>query len=97
MWNYIFYYNRLSIDEIFEKLESSPIDIIREESEKPDHIIQKYIILDQIPQLMTYINEWISKSNNSPHFIRFLTHFVLFLRQIGHNQKDDIGDKVLET
>lgn len=88
---------RLSIDEIFEKLEASPIDNIKEEAEDPDHIIQKFLILDQIPQLMIAVGRWITRANISPHFVRFLAHLILFLRQIGHSHNDEIGDKVLET
>lgn len=33
----------------------------------------------------------------SPHFVRFLTHLVLFLRQIGRTEVDAVGDSVIEA
>lgn len=33
----------------------------------------------------------------SPHFLRFLTHLVLFLRRIGKSECEDIGDSVIEA
>lgn len=33
----------------------------------------------------------------SPHFLRFLTHLVLFLRRIGKSECDNIGDTVIEA
>lgn len=86
----------MSLDDIFVRLESFPSKKIRDESQEPDHIIQKYLILDQIPQLMQAIDHWLELPNISPQFIRFLAHLVLFLRQIGNVHRDDIAEKVLE-
>lgn len=33
----------------------------------------------------------------SPHFLRFLTHLVLFLRKIGKSECESIGDAVIEA
>jgi len=33
----------------------------------------------------------------SPHLLRFLTHLVLFLRQIGRSPADAVGDSIIEA
>lgn len=85
----------MSLDDVFVKISAYPMAKIKKEAEEPDHIIQKYIILDQIPQLMIEIDKWLHEANCSPQFIRFLAHLVLFLRQIGQIHRDDIAEKVL--
>lgn len=89
--------SKLSLEEIFNDLHSSKEAIIMKLSNTPDHMIQKYLILDQVPQLMEIIEDWIDSDQCRPQFLRFLAHLVLFLRQIGKigNQSDKVGDKVL--
>ncbi|CAD6225773.1 GSCOCG00005718001-RA-CDS [Cotesia congregata] len=89
--------SKLNLEEIFNDLHSSKEAIIMKLSNTPDHMIQKYLILDQVPQLMEIIEDWIDSDQCRPQFLRFLAHLVLFLRQIGKigNQSDKVGDKVL--
>ncbi|KAK6618853.1 hypothetical protein RUM43_013244 [Polyplax serrata] len=100
-WN-----NILSLEEIFNELNASKNSIVRKDATTPDHLVQKYLILDQIPQLMEEVSKWIQGSDMSvgndfeaisPHFLRFLTHLVLFLRRIGKSECEDIGDSVIEA
>lgn len=87
----------MSLDDIFEKISSCKDQKIRDEGNSPHHVIQKYLILDQVPQLMVMAEKWLNTGNSTPHFLRFLAHLVLFLKQIGQCQRDDIADKVLEA
>lgn len=48
----------------------------------PYHIIQKYIILDDVEGLMKEAHTWL-QDNPAPHLLRCLTHLVLFLKHIG--------------
>ncbi|OAD62237.1 hypothetical protein WN48_06878 [Eufriesea mexicana] len=89
-WN-----NEISLKDVFKELHASKNPIIRTQSNEPDHLIQKYLILDQIPKLMTEIENMIDSRTCDPHFLRFLAHLICFFRQIGKNTKDKIGDKVL--
>lgn len=89
-WN-----NEISLKDVFKELHASKNPIIRTQSNEPDHLIQKYLILDQIPKLMTEIENMIDSRTCDPHFLRFLAHLICFFRQIGKNSKDKIGDKVL--
>ncbi|GLV32653.1 Nucleoporin 107kD [Carabus blaptoides fortunei] len=91
-WN-----NKMTLDEVFEKISATRDNRIRDEANSPDHLIQKYLILDQIPHLMKEMETWIMSKNINPQFLRFLAHLVLFLKQIGHSQRDDIANKVLES
>lgn len=87
--------NEISLKDVFKELHASKDPKIRAESNKPDHLIQKYLILDQIPKLMEEIDNMINTGTCDPHFLRFLAHLICFFRQIGKNAKDKIGDKVL--
>ncbi|XP_044018681.1 nuclear pore complex protein Nup107 isoform X2 [Aphidius gifuensis] len=89
--------SKKSLVDIFDNLQSSKINEIRNQSNKPEHIIQKYLILDDIQKLMEQINIWIDDKICQPQFIRFLAHLILFLRQIGKNINDKIANKVLLT
>ncbi|CAL7946335.1 unnamed protein product [Xylocopa violacea] len=87
--------NEISLKDVFKELHASKNPIIRAQSNEPDHLIQKYLILDQIPKLMEEIESMIETKTCDPHFLRFLAHLIFFFRQIGKNAKDKIGDKVL--
>ncbi|KAK0165313.1 hypothetical protein PV328_003837 [Microctonus aethiopoides] len=87
--------SKISLNDIFNDLHASKDPVIQSQANKPDHIIQKYLILNDIPKLMEQIEHWIDNTNCEPQFIRFLAHLILFLRQIGQNKNDKVGDKVL--
>ncbi|XP_003703721.1 nuclear pore complex protein Nup107 [Megachile rotundata] len=89
--------NEMYLEDVFKELHASKNSNIQEQSNKPDHLIQKYLILDQLPQLMEEIERMIDAENCDPHFLRFLAHLVFFLRQIGKSTNDKIGDKVLSA
>ncbi|KOC68273.1 Nuclear pore complex protein Nup107 [Habropoda laboriosa] len=87
--------NEISLKDVFKELHASKNPIIRAQANAPDHLIQKYLILDQIPKLMEEIENMIDTKTCDSHFLRFLAHLIFFFRQIGKNAKDRIGDKVL--
>ncbi|XP_015432951.1 PREDICTED: nuclear pore complex protein Nup107 [Dufourea novaeangliae] len=87
--------NEISLEDVFTELHAAKNPIIRSQSNKPDHLIQKYLILDQIPKLMEEIENMIDMRVCDPHFLRFLAHLIFFFRQIGKNVNDKVGDKVL--
>lgn len=87
--------NEMYLEDVFKELHASKNPIIRTQSNKPDHLIQKYLILDQIPKLMEEVETMIDTKNCDSHFLRFLAHLIFFFRQIGKNTNDKVGDKVL--
>lgn len=87
--------NEMDIEDIFDALQASKYSNIRLQSSKPDHLIQKYLILDQIPKLMDEIEALVDSGTCTAQFLRFVAHLTLFLRQIGRSTNDRIGHKVL--
>ncbi|KAF7269580.1 nuclear pore complex protein Nup107 [Rhynchophorus ferrugineus] len=92
-----YWLQRMSLNDVFANMESSKNRNVREQSKEPEHIIQKYIILDEIPSLLKELEEWVEGANVSVHFLRFAAHLVLFLDQIGHGNKQYSIEKVLEA
>lgn len=86
---------KMSMNDIFAALESSKHQTVTTEAAKPSHIIQKLIILDEIEKLMSKIEEWLDEPT-ATHFLRFITHLVLFFEQIGQTQRRDVIERVLE-
>lgn len=87
----------MSLNEVFENLESSKNKTVRDEAKESEHIIQKYIILDEIPALLKELEEWSEGANVSTHFLRFSAHLVLFLDQIGRGNRRDCIERVVEA
>ncbi|XP_045478913.1 nuclear pore complex protein Nup107 [Harmonia axyridis] len=91
-----FWDQRMSLNEIFHKLETiSPKNVVME-TKYPEHIIQKLLILDEINQLVRVLDEWVNDTKVSTTFLRFATHLVLFLDQIGQLNSRDIVETCIE-
>uniref|UniRef100_A0A182Q2M3 Nuclear pore complex protein n=1 Tax=Anopheles farauti TaxID=69004 RepID=A0A182Q2M3_9DIPT len=93
------YWNgKLSLEQIFDALEAHKSARISFAAKDVDKVIQKYIMLDDIPELMRIVDGWLDGSDVVllPQMLRFLTHFVMFLRQIGKTFQEDIGDRVIK-
>lgn len=91
-WNF-----KMTISDIFNELDANPDPEVHQETLSPDRIIQKLIILDKIPELMSHMLEWIQADSSQPHLIRFLAHLVLVLRLLAKSHNEDIGDEVLKA
>lgn len=52
--------------------------------------------MDETDKLVSILEEWIEEPTMTMQFLRFLSHLVLFLDQIGTNKRDAI-EKVLEA
>lgn len=87
---------KMSLNEIFDELHAHKSATIRTIATNPVTVIQKYLILDDIPELMKNIDLWISDAKIDAQMLRFLTHIVLFMRQIGRQHQEDIADKVIK-
>lgn len=91
-WNF-----KMTISDIFKELDANPDCEVNQETLSPDRIIQKLIILDTIPELMSHMSQWIQSDSCQPHLIRFLAHLVLILRLLGKSHSDNVGDEVLKA
>uniref|UniRef100_A0A182VZJ0 Nuclear pore complex protein n=1 Tax=Anopheles minimus TaxID=112268 RepID=A0A182VZJ0_9DIPT len=93
------YWNgKKSLEKIFDVLEAHKNVRICMAAKDVDKVIQKYIMLDDIPELMRIVDGWLEGTEVVliPQMLRFLTHFVMFLRQIGKTFQEDIGDRVVK-
>lgn len=92
------YWNgKMSLEQIFDELNASENAVVSATAKKPVNVIQTYLILDNIPCMMKAIDEWISEDKVDAQTLRFLTHIVLFMRQVGRHHQEDIADKVIKT
>jgi len=87
--------NEITLEDVFKELHASKNPRISAQSNIPDYLIQKYIILDQISKLMEEIENMLDCGTCDSQFLRFLAHLILFFRQIGKSTKDKVEDKIL--
>ncbi|XP_050701120.1 nuclear pore complex protein Nup107-like [Eriocheir sinensis] len=73
---------KLTLKGVFEAMERQP-EVQKEQGRNPHHLLQKYLILDDMESLLQEAHVWLSDGID-PHLLRCLTHVVLFLRKIGH-------------
>lgn len=86
----------MSLNEIFSNLEASGKSRVRQESQMPEHLIQKHIILDEVSKLLETLSNWIENGFMSQHFLRFSAHLVLFFDQMGHRSDKAHIEQILE-
>lgn len=91
-WNY-----KLTLYEIFWELENSTDTSIRMEASKPERTVQKCVILNEIPELVTFLSELCRKNSSDCNFLRFSAHVVICVRLIGFGHNGDEADFVLRT
>nr|CAD7574978.1 unnamed protein product [Timema californicum] len=102
--------NKMDLEEVFTELSACKDPNVRVEAKKPIHIVQKLIIQDKISELLDEMEVWVKGKDTSvtdsmldqgnicnPHFLRFLSHVVLFLRVIGLCHKEHAANAVLEA
>ncbi|KRT85638.1 hypothetical protein AMK59_1849, partial [Oryctes borbonicus] len=87
---------RMSLNDIFATLDSSNNKDVNIQAHRPEYIIQKHLILDEIPELFRELERYVNEDDVSTQFVRFATHLVLFMDQIGRFHKKDTIEKILE-
>lgn len=85
----------MSLNDVFASLESSANTNIAKEASDKYRIIQKHIILNEMPRLLSSLEQWVEEPDVSTHFTRFAAHLILFLEQIGQASRRDV-DKIVE-
>ena len=91
-WN-----NKMTLEQIFDELSANKNPKVHADANTPVNIIQKYLILDDIPEMMKHMDSWLSTSTVDSQMLRFLTHVVLFMRQVGRHHQEDIADNVIKS
>ncbi|XP_041370444.1 nuclear pore complex protein Nup107-like [Gigantopelta aegis] len=84
---------------VFEQIEASPDEIVRNESEHWFCVIEKYIILGDVGALIEVMHNWVVKTGQElpGHLLRFMCHLILFLRAVGHATKEELCTTILEA
>ena len=85
------------MSQVFNILETSKNLTVFTEAKQTDHVIQKHIILDEIPKLISLLEARSEEPTVSTHWLRFDAHLVLFFDSVGDftNRKD--SEKLVET
>ncbi|XP_032220612.2 nuclear pore complex protein Nup107 isoform X2 [Nematostella vectensis] len=88
----------LTPEKVFAELKACPNETIRRSAELPHHVIQTCIILNDIDGLLEIMNKWLNGDEKpSNHMLRFMAHFVLFLRSAGLQTNDEICYSILKA
>uniref|UniRef100_A0A1B0CRS0 Nuclear pore complex protein n=1 Tax=Lutzomyia longipalpis TaxID=7200 RepID=A0A1B0CRS0_LUTLO len=88
---------KVSLEQIFENISAHRSERIRREADDYMNTVVKYIILDNVADLMGNINEWLAREKLNGQTLRFLAHLVLFMRQIGRSHREDVADRVVKA
>lgn len=82
---------------VFESVEQRP-EVQQQRRNNPYHLLQKYIILDDVESLLREAHVWLN-DGLAPHLLRCLTHVVLFLRKIGRisQQQETLCTDIMEA
>lgn len=89
--------SKVTLEQVFEELKSHKNPTIKAAAQNPVNIIQQYLILDDIPELMRHVNTWLETSTVSSQMLRFLAHVVLFMRHIGRTHQEEVSDRVIKA
>ncbi|CAG5133756.1 unnamed protein product, partial [Candidula unifasciata] len=89
----------LEPQEIFKDIAASINETVRLQSENWYHVIQKYVILGDIPALIEVMYSWLQKDRDSlpGHLVRLMAHIVLFLKTIGQSCKEELCEAIIEA
>lgn len=62
-------------------------------------VIQKHIILEDIPGLMEALHKWVRQERHQLplHLLRFMAHLALFLRTSEYNTKEEHSNMIIEA
>jgi nuclear pore complex protein Nup107 len=88
---------KMSLERIFSELDGNKNSSVKTAAKSSFATIQKLLILDDITALLSHMNEVINNDDTTPQMLRFYAHLVLFIRQIGRNHQEAIGDRIIRA
>lgn len=94
---------QMTIEQIFGELLAADSAAVSADARHPMHTIQRFLILDEVPAMLSAIDGWLAGGQADGQQLRFLAHLVLFMRQIGRMTAGgiggdvDVGDRVLKA
>ena len=80
--------NKSSFNEIFDAIAASDNNVIKDQSNSPFQVVQRYLITGELNDLLDILDNWTSGDEgqeskvDDPHLLRFLAHLVIMLRRI---------------
>ncbi|KAI8907441.1 nuclear pore protein 84/107 [Powellomyces hirtus] len=89
---------------IFERLEKSDSPYLKHAAHESFHVAQKSIILNDIGAFLSKVRTQLqgkdgadsSRTHYNPHFLRFVTHFILILKELPIEIPSDDANFILE-
>lgn len=87
----------LSPEIIFQDLQASPNEVVQEQGRLKYHVVQKYIILDDVDSLVEEMYAWLKGPPLPRHLVRFMAHLILFFYKIGRSCKEELCNAILEA
>lgn len=88
---------KMSLEGIFNELDNNKNLGVKATAKSIFATIQKYLILDDIRALFDHMNEVLQSEEVTPQTLRLFAHLVLFVRQIGRNHQEEIGDRIIRA
>lgn len=88
--------SKMSLEQIFAELDANKNLSVKATARSTMAVIQKLLILDDIAGLLDHMNRSL-ESDATPQTLRFFAHLVLFIRQIGRNHQEEIGDRIIRA
>jgi nuclear pore complex protein Nup107 len=88
--------NVLLPHQIFQEIEASPSADIRRQCQTHFHVIQKFIILDDMNGLVDEMCSWL-QARPSIHRLRFMAHIGLVVRGLGRVREESKVNAILEA
>lgn len=88
---------KMSLENIFDELDGNKNLSVKSTAKSIFAKIQKFIILDDIRALLDHMNGLLETDEATPQILRLFAHLVLFIRQIGRNHQEEIGDRIIRA
>ena len=84
-----------SQENIFQAISSTSNVEIRLQSKLPFSVTHECIILNSVGKLVDEILSWIKNTNFDPQLLRFATHLIMFLKDIGEDVETEKFNDIL--
>lgn len=90
---------KMTLEQIFDELSASSIPIVKSEASSRVASIQKYLILDNIDDLVKEMSGWVEDQSNNKvttQELRFFSHVLIFMKQLGKISDNHSADSVVK-
>lgn len=90
---------QLNVVSIFQELQATPHKNVDSQAKNKHHIVQKYLILNDLDTLTEEMAEWLANPAErlDSHQKRFLAHFILIIRTLGLQTREEMTVPIIEA